>query len=223
MTPMHVLTDTTETRAAMIAVCLAMNEQGINQGTAGNVSVRVDGAMLITPSGIPYGDMTPDMMVRVPLDTEPDASGALKPSSEWRFHQALLNARPDMPVVLHAHPVQATAVAIQRLTIPAVHYMIAAFGGHDIPLAGYATFGTDALSRNVVAAMQDRHGCIMANHGATVLGESLDRALWRMAELEMLAHLFTITRASGSPVILSRAEIDAALDAFADYGPRDTS
>lgn len=223
MTPMHVLTDTTETRAAMIAVCLAMNEQGINQGTAGNVSVRVDGAMLITPSGIPYGDMTPDMMVRVPLDTEPDTSGTLKPSSEWRFHQALLNARPDMPVVLHAHPVQATAVAIQRLTIPAVHYMIAAFGGHDIPLAGYATFGTDALSRNVVAAMQDRHGCIMANHGATVLGESLDKALWRMAELEMLAHLFTITRASGSPVILSRAEIDAALDAFADYGPRDTS
>lgn len=219
MTP-TLLPDSTQTRDDMIATCRAMTERGINQGTSGNVSVRIDGGMLITPSAIPYEDMTPDMMVTLPLDRDPDGSERMKPSSEWRFHQAVLRARPDMPVVLHAHPVNATAVACQRLTIPAVHYMVAAYGGHDVPLAGYATFGTDALSVEVVTALEARHGCLMANHGATVLGESLEKALWRMEELEVLARLFIETRSCGVPVLLSEAEIADVLEGFASYGVR---
>ncbi len=214
-------TDCTEVRQAIIDACLHLNARGINQGTSGNVSVRAGDAMLITPSGVPYEDMTPDMIQPVPLNGDAVPPGPLKPSSEWRFHQALLAAKPEMHAVVHAHPVHCTALAQNRQTIPAVHYMVAAFGGHDVPLAGYALFGGQELAENVVNAMQDRHACLMANHGATVVGESLAKALWRMEELETLARGYILSLSTGTPHVLDRFQIEEALVAFADYGRRD--
>lgn len=213
--------DTVETRQAIIDACLRLNAEGINQGTSGNVSVRAGGAMLITPSGVPYEDMTPDMIQSVPLAGEPVPQGGLKPSSEWRFHQALLAARPEMHAVVHAHPVHCTALAQNRQTIPPVHYMVAAFGGHDVPLAGYALFGGEELAQNVVTAMAERHACLMANHGATVVGETLPKAVWRMGELETLARGYILSLSIGRPHLLDRFQIEEALAAFADYGRRD--
>lgn len=210
--------DTTDTRQSMIDGCLWMNEAGINQGTSGNISVRVDGGMLITPSAVPYAAMTPDMIVRLPMDSTPTAD--LNPSTEWPFHRAVLRARPDVQAVVHAHPPHATAVAVQRRAIPAVHYMVAAFGGADVPCSGYARFGTDALSDLVVDVVRDRDGCLMANHGALTLGGSLDKALWRMLELENLARVMLFAEQSGRPVILSDVEINETLAAFDSYGQR---
>ena len=101
--------------------------------------------------------------------------------------------------------------------------MIAAFGGHDVPLADYHLFGTEALSESVVKAMKDRHGCLMASHGATVVGESLEKALWRMEELENLAKTYITTRQIGEPVILSKEEMDDVIAAFANYGLKKAS
>ena len=206
-------------RQAIIDGCLAMNAKGINQGTSGNISVRDRDQMLITPSGIPYDDMTPDMIVSVPLDGVP--GDGPKPSTEWHFHQAILRARPDVGAVVHAHPAHATAVAMQRRGIPACHYMVAAFGGSDVPLAGYARYGTEALSAEVTHALKDRDGCLMANHGATTVGDTLEKALWRMEELEALAQQFLLSQIGGAPVLLSEAEIAEVLDGFKTYGKRD--
>jgi L-fuculose-phosphate aldolase len=219
MTPPYA--DTTDTRQAIIDACLRLNAEGINQGTSGNVSVRAGEAMLITPSGVPYEDMTPDMIQSVPLSGEPTPQGNLRPSTEWRFHQALYNAKPAMHAVVHAHPIHCTALAQNRMTIPAVHYMVAAFGGHDVPLAGYALFGGADLARNVTAAMTDRHACLMANHGATVVGETLPKALWRMGELEALAQTYILSLSIGTTHLLDRLQIEEALAAFADYGHPD--
>ncbi len=213
------LSDTTETRQAIIDACLWMGTAGINQGTSGNVSLRVDDNMLITPSAIAYAAMTPDMICRVPLDGVPDLEG-VKPSTEWRFHQAILRARPDVSAVVHAHPIYATAVSAQRRPIPAVHYMVAAFGGADVPVTDYALFGSDALAQMVAAALAERDGCLLANHGAVTVAESLDRALWRMQELENLARMYTVAETSGQPVILTDADIEEALASFADYGQK---
>jgi len=218
----NALPDTVATRAAIIAACRWMNSSGINQGTSGNISVRTGDrgdAMLITPSGVPYGDLEPDMLVRMPIDSAPTGNEPLKPSSEWRFHQGLLRSRPDMAAVVHAHPAYASALAINRQTIPACHYMIAAFGGYDVPLAGYHLFGSVELSDEVNRVMQDRHGCLMANHGAIVVGESLDKALWRLEELENIAKVYCLSKQVGDPVILSNAEMDDVIAAFANYGP----
>jgi L-fuculose-phosphate aldolase len=143
--------------------------------------VRVQDGVLITPSATPYAVLTPDHIVKIPLDGTPDATA--NPSNEWPFHTAVLRARPDVHAVVHAHPAHATAVATQRRAIPAVHYMVAAFGGSDVPCTDYATYGARALSDLVVAALADRDGCPMANHCALTLRASLDKALWRMQEL----------------------------------------
>lgn len=212
-------TDNIATRQAIIDACRWMNARGINQGTSGNISLRVDEGLLITPSGVPYDAMTPEMIVRLPIEGTAQAQDGMKPSSEWRFHQAVMAARIDMEVAVHAHPAHATAVAMQGRPIPACHYMVAAFGGNDVPLTPYALFGSAELADHVVAAMRDRHGCIMANHGATVLGESLERALWRMEELENLARVYLYSRIDGAPVILSDAQIAEVVEAFSGYGP----
>ncbi|MCG7622652.1 class II aldolase/adducin family protein [Epibacterium sp. Ofav1-8] len=217
---MTIYGDSFETREAMIEACRALNQSGVNQGTSGNISVRVGADFLITPSGVPYEGLTPDLIVRLPLDpTQQAAPGQMKPSTEWPFHRALLVAKPEMQAVVHAHPVHCCALAMNRQSIPACHYMVAAFGGTDVPLAEYALFGSDALSDSVTAAMQERSACLMANHGAVVCGETLEKAMWRMGELEALAKSYIASLSIGTPHILSDAEMAEVLEAFAGYGP----
>lgn len=211
--------NTTETRQAIIDACMRMNAEGINQGTSGNISVRAGEEMLITPSGIPYDQLSPQDIIRIDLATG-RPRGLHKPSSEWRFHRDLLVARPDMHSVVHAHPVHCTALSMLRQPIPPCHYMIGLFGGSDVPVADYARFGSAELSEAVVKAMAERSGCLMANHGATVLGEDLTKAMWRLSELEVLAQAYVIAKSAGEVVLLTEEEIADAIAGFASYGPK---
>lgn len=210
--------DTVALRQSIINVCLRMSETGLNPGTSGNVSVRVKTGLLVTPSGVPYEKMHVEMLRVIPAEGTPQLEGDFKPTTEWRFHQAVLAARPDLSAVVHAHPAHATAVAVQRRPIPACHYMVAAFGGNDVPLVDYSLFGSLALADAVAVAMADRTGCLMANHGALTAGETLERALWRMEELDHLARIFLLSQTGGAPVILTDADMVDVLPAFASYG-----
>jgi L-fuculose-phosphate aldolase len=149
-------------RQAIIGQCRRMNAIGLNQGTSGNISARHGGRMLITPSAVPYDEMTAEMIASMPLEDGGGGGaweGPLKPSSEWRFHLDLLRARPDLGAVVHTHAIYCTTLAIARRPIPAVHYMIAGFGGMDIRCADYATFGTDAPTTPHSAPMRCRRRC----------------------------------------------------------------
>ena len=207
-------------RQAIIAACRETNATGLNQGTSGNVSARLGERLLITPSGVPADEMAPEMIAAMPLAGDYGAwEGPLKPSSEWRFHLDLARARPEIGAIVHAHAPFATTLAVARKPIPAVHYMIAAFGGPEIRVADYATFGTAALSRAVVAAMEGRNGCLMANHGMLAAGPTLERALWLAGELEALARQYWGALQIGGPVLLSDEQVAEAERAFAGYGP----
>src|SRR6202000_772772 len=116
-----------EKRQSIIDACLRMNELGINQGTSGNISLRHEDGMLITPTSVPYDSMQVEQIVFMTLDTDP-AKGQ-RPSSEWRFHRDILKARPEVNAVVHAHPPFSTILAIMGMEIPPVHYMIACAGG----------------------------------------------------------------------------------------------
>lgn len=144
--------------------------------------------------------------------------GPMKPSSEWRFHRDLLQARAEFGAVVHTHAPFSTILAIARKPIPAVHYMMAAFGGPDIRCSDYATFGTAALSAAVVAAMEGRAGCLMANHGMVVGGATLARAAWLAHELEALAHQHYHALLIGGAVVLSAEELAETAAGFAGYG-----
>ncbi|MEE3502530.1 class II aldolase/adducin family protein [Acidiphilium acidophilum] len=206
-------------RTALIHACRQMNALGINQGTSGNISLRSGTTMLISPSATPYDALEPDMIAAMPLDADDGRwTGPKKPSTEWRFHRDILRARPDIHAVVHSHPTFATTLAIARKPIEACHYMIAVFGGTDIRCAPYATFGTSELSAHALTALQDRMGCLLANHGMIALGETIDAAMWRAVELETLARQYYHALLLGNPHILTEAEIEATRAQFAGYG-----
>jgi L-fuculose-phosphate aldolase len=189
---------------------------GINQGSAGNISVRDGDAMLITPSAIPYEDMTPDMTARMTLDGDYGAwEGPKRPSSEWRFHLDIMRARPEVGAIVHTHAPYATALAMARREIPPCHYMIARFGGGTVRCAPYALFGTAELSAHALAALEGRSACLLANHGFIATGASLAAAMAAAVELEALAKQYALSLAVGGPVLLSDDEIAAALHQFA--------
>jgi L-fuculose-phosphate aldolase len=204
-------------RREIIAQCRWMNAAGLNQGTAGNISARHGERMLITPSAIPYDELEPDMIAAMPLDAE-GWEGPLRPSTEWRFHQAILRERPDVGAVVHMHSTYATVLAIARKPIPACHYMIAAFGGMDVRVSDYATYGTEELSRAAVAALEGRNGCLLANHGMIAAGPTLARAMWLAVELETIAKQYYLSLAIGGPVLLDEPAIAETLKGFASYG-----
>jgi L-fuculose-phosphate aldolase len=205
-------------RKEIIETCLEMDRRGINQGTSGNVSVRWETGLLITPSGLAYQTMAPEDLIFLAMDGTP--TGPHAPSSEWRFHRDILKARKDVTAIVHAHPVHCTALAITGQDIPAVHYMIAAAGGPSIRCAPYATYGTEELSRNAIAALEGRLACLLANHGAIACGSSLRKALWLLGEVEVLARQFIMARQAGTPVVLSDDEIRHVIEKFKSYGPR---
>lgn len=210
-------------RQDIIDACLEMNASGLNQGTSGNISVRHEGMMLITPSATPYDRMTPDMIAAMDLTGEMTGEweGPLKPSSEWRIHWQILTARTELSAVVHAHPVHCTALSMLRKPIPACHYMIAAFGGEDVRCSDYHVFGSPELADMVVAALKDRSACLMGSHGMVACGANLEQAMWRAVELETLAHQYYVASQMGDPVILSEAEIEETLRLFTGYGRQD--
>jgi L-fuculose-phosphate aldolase len=197
-----------------------MNASGLNQGMSGNISVRHGDEILITPTATPYDKMKPDDVAIMPLaGSAKDATGPLRPSSEWRFHRDLMRARADIGALVHAHAPHCTALSIARRGIPPCHYMIATFGGDDVRCARYETFGTAALSAAVVQAMEGRLACLMANHGMLAAGRDLAQAMWRATELEALARQYLLADAAGGAILLSEADIEAARNMFAGYRP----
>ncbi len=205
-------------RQEIIDRCREMNSNGINQGTSGNISARHGDRMLISPSAIPYDEMMPEMIASLRLDGDGEWEGPKKPSTEWRFHYTLMRERPEANAIVHAHPTYCTTLAIARMEIPACHYMIAAFGGNNVRCAGYATFGTEKLSRLAADAMKDRTACLLANHGMIVIGENLAKAMWRAVELETIARQYYLSLQLKGMAVLSDALIDETIAGFASYG-----
>jgi L-fuculose-phosphate aldolase len=203
-------------RQSIIDACLRMNALGINQGTSGNISLRHDAGMLVTPTSVPYEIMQPEQIVFMGFDGSFDSSQ--RPSSEWRFHLDILRARPEVNAVVHAHPPYATTLAIMGREIPPVHYMVAVAGGDSIRCAPYATFGTEELSRHAVSALEDRLACLLAHHGMIAIGPSLAKAMWLAVEVETLARQYHGCLQIGTPPLLSKAEIQNVLSRMAGYG-----
>lgn len=203
-------------RQEIIDACREMNALGINQGTSGNISARCAGGSLITPSGIPYEEMTPDQIVFV--DTAGGYYGDWLPSTEWRMHHDIYGAHPEAGAVVHTHATYCTALSCLREGIPPFHYMIGVGGGTDIRCADYATFGTQELSAHMLAALRGRTACLLANHGMICFAPTLKKAMWLAVEVETLARQYWLARQAGTPVLLDDAEMTRVLARFKTYG-----
>lgn len=195
-----------DARGAMVDTCRRMNAIGLNQGTSGNLSVRVGGGFLVTPTSLPYDVLEPGDIV--PMAFDGTYGGARRPSSEWRFHADILRLRPDVDCVLHCHAPYSTTLACHHRAIPSFHYMVAVAGGTSIRCAPYATFGTQELSDHALGALEGRRACLLGQHGMIALGATPAAALALAVEVEALARLYLQALALGEPPILPDDEME---------------
>ncbi|MCE0492414.1 L-fuculose-phosphate aldolase [Vibrio salinus] len=203
----------------IIHTCLEMTRLGLNQGTAGNVSVRYQSGMLITPTGIPYEQLTTEKIVYV--DGEGKYEEGKLPSSEWGFHLAIYKERDDVNAVVHNHATHCAAVSIFDECIPAIHYMVAVGGNNHIPCVPYATFGTKKLAENVAQGIKKSKAILLSHHGCIAAEDNLEKALWLAHEVEILATWYMQLLATGKKFqLLSDGEMDIVLAKFKNYGLR---
>ena len=206
-------------KSNIINIAKRMNEEGINQGMSGNISLRVEKGILITPSSVPYKELKSSDILLIDfdgilIDEEEKSPKGRRPSSEWKLHADILKRRQDINSVLHCHSINATAIACHRLSIPSFHYMTAIAGGNDIRCADYATFGTTKLSHNALLALKGRYACLLANHGQITTGKTLEQAFDLAIEVETLAHMYIQSRQLGEPQHLSKEEMNNILFRF---------
>ena len=193
----------------------------LTTGTGGNLSIfnREEGLIAIKPSGVPYQTMqAEDVVILKPTGEQVD--GKLKPSSETKFHLAIYQARPDVNAILHSHQVHATTIACMGIELPAVHYLIG-WCGDKVPLAPYATFGTQALSKNILSVLGDYRACLLENHGLITLGTDLNQAFDIAEELELVAQIYIQAKAMGEPKLLNQDQMAEVLEKFKTYGKQD--
>lgn len=205
-------------REEIVAYGRKLLESGLTKGTGGNLSLRDETGerFAISPSGIPYEEMSWEDVVVLSLEGEV-LEGSRKPSSETEMHRLLYLARKDIRAVIHSHTVFATTVACLNEALPPVHYMVAV-AGLEVPCAPYATFGTRELAENAARTMGEGKAVLLANHGLLAAGGTLGEAFNITEEVEYVAEIYCRTRSMGTPVILPQEEMVRMLDLFQNYG-----
>ncbi|MFJ8862879.1 class II aldolase/adducin family protein [Streptomyces sp. NPDC102451] len=201
----------------VVATARRTAADGLVVGTSGNVSARVGGTVLVTPSGVPYDRLGPGDAVGVDLEGR-QVLGDLVPTSELPLHLAVYRGS-DAGAVVHTHAVHATAVSTLVDEVPLVHYAAALLGG-PVRTAAYARYGTQELADTMLDALRDRTGCLLRNHGTVTYGDTLDEAYDRTAQLEWMCRLWlTASSVPGlRPSLLTPAQLDDVQDALKGYG-----
>jgi len=204
---MSVMLEKERLRVAKTAV--AMLESGLVVNTSGNVSIRVDDKIVITPNGMPYAELEArDIVV---LDMQGNMlSGELLPSSETPLHLAVYVSNPGAGAVVHTHSVHATAVSTLVQELPAIHYQIADLGG-PVPVAPYQTFGSQALADELSDTICGRNAALMQNHGSVTIGATVEQALARSITLEWLARVYLVASQAGTPTLIDDEELERVL------------
>ncbi|MDS0280748.1 class II aldolase/adducin family protein [Haloarcula onubensis] len=194
-----------------------MLHQGLTEGTGGNISTQDGDLVAISPSGMPYDDIDPEDVAVVDLAGD-HVAGEKKPSSEVRMHTGILRERDDVGAVVHNHSPYASTFASLGRPVDASHYLIA-FAGDQIPVAGYATYGTQALADLALETLgEEYNACLLQNHGVVATGETVAEAFEVALMVEYCARIHYQALNIGEPSLLADAEIDTLLDRFAHYG-----
>lgn len=203
-------------RKELVAAVRRLETEGLNQGSSGNLSCRSGDRFLITPTGARGASLDEDRIVAINRDGGIISEGI--PSSEWRMHLGILLAFPDVSAVVHTHGDCCVALSCLRRPIPAFHYMLARFGGDDVPCARYATFGSKELADNVIEALSERSACLLANHGMIVHAHSIEDAVDGAIKLETLSRQYILAVQAGTPALLSSSEMARVRDRYRYYG-----
>ncbi len=203
--------DVNRARALLVRYGRGMATDRLAVGSAGNLSIRLGGTFVMTPTGVNYDRIGErNICVLDAAGTLLDGEGAR--SSEWPMHRKIYDLT-DAEAVVHTHSPFAVALSTICDELPAVHYSVLRLGGPTVRVAPYTTFGSDGLADSAAAALDGRFAALLQNHGAVAYGASIDEAYDRALLLEWLAEVYWRARLAGSPRILSDAELDAVREA----------
>ncbi len=199
----------------------SMYHSGLVAGTWGNISARIDeDYMVITPSGMNYDSLCPEDMVVVDLNTL-EYEGNLKPSIEAIVHSAIYKDRPEVNGIMHTHSTYALTVAAARKTIPPICDDQVQILGGEVRLAAYTMPGTKEMADEVVKALKERAGALIANHGAITVGRTLAEAYTGSQVLEKTAMVYINCQSIGGGGEISQEDIKFFHDFFMNkYGQR---
>jgi L-fuculose-phosphate aldolase len=190
-------------RQQLVSYSVRLLSDGLAVGRAGNLSVRLGDAVLITPSGVSYEELAPDGICEIGTDGIARAGNA---SSETPMHLAVY-AATGAGAIVHTHSPEVIALSAVSDELPAIHYAITDLGG-PVRVAPYRRFGSDDLAGEVVTALDGRRAAILANHGAVTYGPTLAKAYERAQLLEWLARVYRLAVCAGTPRVLGKAELD---------------
>jgi len=198
---------TGDVRRDIAEVCRRVYYKGWVAANDGNVSVRVDeNRVVVTPTGVSKGEVTPEMLVETDLEGRPLSPG--RPSSEILMHLYCYRERPDVKAVVHAHPPFATGFAVagiplERCILPEIVVTIG-----SVPLAPYGTPGTEELPKTLAPYLRKGDAFLLANHGAVTLGRTLFEAYYQMERVEHLAKISFVARTLGNENILGQQAVE---------------
>lgn len=177
-------------REEICEVCRLLYSRGYVVSNDGNVSVRVaPDRVLITPSGVGKGRMTPEMLVLCDLDGNV-LEGDRHPSSESKMHRMIYRERADVMSVVHAHPPVSTAFAVCRRPLKERYLAEMVLGLGEVPVTEFAMLSTDEVPESVRPFVQDHNAVLLANHGSLAWGPTLWSAFDRLEVVEQTAKVF---------------------------------
>ena len=209
---------TQDPRERLMQAIRKLTRRGILDASSGNISLRDNaGRIFVTPSGIDYDDLEPRDLVEIDLD-DTVVDGIYPASSEWPLHREIYKARPDAEMVIHSHASFATTMACLERAIPPFHYMVALSGGVTIPCLPYRQIGGEALALDVAEMLTSRHACLMGHHGMVVVGETVEKAIWRAKELENVCEQYWRALQIREPNLLPLEEMQRIVKVFEGYG-----
>jgi L-fuculose-phosphate aldolase len=189
--------------------CRRLYEKGYAPARSGNISVRVEEKLLITPSGWSLSEMEARAVVTVLPDGQVLATGELKPSSELPMHRQIYTARPDIGAIIHAHPPKATALSVtgkpfnNKLMAELIMHL-----GDEVPMVPYHLPGSDALADAIAKTIRAHDCLLMANHGVITTGATLKDAYYQLELLEFAVEVYLTSRQLGQVNELSRSQVE---------------
>ena len=170
---------------------------GLNEMSSGNLSVRFEDEMLISPNGATGASISIENIVRCSFNGE--YQGDRLPSSEWRMHASIYLKYSDAGAVVHTHSDYCVAVASHEISLPGFHYLVGVFGGGDVPCVPYSTFGREQLAKDASNALADRTACLLGNHGMIAKAPNLKRAVNQAQRLEIMCRQYVLAKQIGEP------------------------
>lgn len=197
-------------REELVVAYRELQQLGLMGQSTGNVSCRFEGGMLISCTGATAKNLTAERVVKVNKDGSYE--GELRPSSEWRMHLAIYQRNVHANAVVHTHSDYCVALASHQRGLPGFHYMVGTFGGQDIECVPYSTFGTETLANHAAEALIRRSACLLAQHGMICHGSTLEVAVGRANQLEILCRHYCLASLLGEPRLLTQQQWDEFFD-----------